>query len=267
MKPDIEKARNRVKRDVFSEYSEAYIVSNEYVHSALKFVPKNANILTIAGSGDQAMFCSLKNPKSIDTFDISYNAKIIMDIKTSALQILDCEDYWELLCRLYEPLDILKIHNMPEIVKTLPKQEQLYLQQMRYYEIFSIGLPPSKYPNSFPNEREYMQMREKIKKPFNFIWSDIESLHIKLDKKYDFIHLSNILDYIDDKKIKKIILSLSEYTNPGCNIYFESHSYYRIGTKKIRKCCEKISQITNQEWVFKEIPSVKRLRCVIHRVR
>ena len=59
MKPNIKKAKKCLENNIFSEYSEAYVISNEVLRDAIKFIPEKAKILTVAASGDHPMY-SLK---------------------------------------------------------------------------------------------------------------------------------------------------------------------------------------------------------------
>ena len=66
----------------FSQFSLAYIATNENIRYEIGLTETNKkSILTIAGSGDQPIFYSLNGAKDIDTFDISFCSKVIMDIK------------------------------------------------------------------------------------------------------------------------------------------------------------------------------------------
>ena len=72
----------------FAEYSPAYVINNEIAYEVLKLLSpiKGARVLTVAGSGDQPLFYSAMGASVIDTFDISYCAKVIMDIKNTAIR-------------------------------------------------------------------------------------------------------------------------------------------------------------------------------------
>ena len=85
--PNSNIAYNCLRKGVFSQYSRAYVITNEDLRYSLQFMPKETNrALTVAASGDHPLFCSLYGAKYVDTFDISYNAKCVMDIKVAALR-------------------------------------------------------------------------------------------------------------------------------------------------------------------------------------
>jgi len=272
MTPNIECAKQYfnthfAENGVFDEYSAAYAVTNEDLRHAMRFIPKNTeNALVVAGSGDHPMFAALCNAKNIDAFDITYNAKLIMDIKTTALKILNRDEYQKLVIDLYKMGDkIESIENMQPIIKKLSHIEQKYISEMRGHNLFCHGLHPSGYiKRPVPYEPEYNQMRKVINKPFNFIWSDITTLHTKLNKKYDFIHLSNIMDYMNERDGADTVISLLKYTRPGSVICFQS-MYMGIPTK-LYDYCTKMAQNNGDKWTFRHSKSDTMLY-IMHRER
>lgn len=278
MAPDVNAAKEYLLKNIasngkFAEYSAAYVVTNEDIRSAINFMPKDTeNALTVAGSGDHPMFMKIYGAKNIDTFDLSYNAKLIMDIKTAALPILKHAEYYNFLKNIYFADDLLSVENMPKIIEKLPYEEKAYIAAMRNCRLFNHGLNPDSYlgtNNPFPSLTEFKKMQEVITEPFNFIWSDIASLHTKLDKTYDFIHLSNILDYIKEPNDLKILASLMQHTHIGSVVYFETFHFCSLperlfmGPNHYRFMINK-----NQIWEYKrmrialgeDIHAMQRLR-------
>ena len=268
MKPNSKKAKQVIGKEIFSEYSEAYVITNEDLRDAIQYVPEGATILTVAASGDHPMFFALKNPKWIDCFDISYNSKLVMDIKTAALQFMNRDEYVDLVCDLYYAPDKTNIQNMDKIIPCLSKDEQKYLKDMRAYQIFCNGSHPRTFSYLLPNETEYKQMQEMIKKPFCFMWTDIVNLRKYLNKTYDFMHLSNIFDYTTKSQTEDILSSLMKRSNPGCKIYFESYTYHRRHNDiSLQEYCEMNAQKLNQKWKVKEAYGTKTAKYILHRVR
>ena len=230
MQPDITSAKKYFKthfaeNGMFSDYSAAYAVTNEDLRHSLRYIPENAeNALVVAGSGDHPLFSALYGAKNTDAFDISYNAKLIMDIKTAALPILNHQEYCEMVMNLYKFDDkITSVENISKIIENLPTEEQQYIKDMQGYHLFAHGRSPNSYkPSPLPTETEYNKMRNIVRKPFNFIWSDIATLHAKLDKSYDFMHLSNIADYLSVPQKTAVITSLINHTRPGSVMCFQS---------------------------------------------
>ena len=206
----------------FGTYSQAYTVTNEKLCATMRFVPENCDeALVVAGSGDHPLFCSLYGAKNVDTFDISYNAKCIMDIKVAALQCLDYDEYKQFLDSLYAKHNslnpITEIAKMGEILPKLPKTERDYIYALRNVPMFSRGDAP-KITGAVPTFCEYYNLRTKLIKPYNFLMSDITNLSDSLTKSYDFMHLSNVFDYIKTSKYPELVLELIKYIKPGGRI-------------------------------------------------
>lgn len=201
--------------EFFDKNSPAYVVSNEdlrLVMNSLK--PKAKDVLTVVGSGDQPLFFQLYDAKTIDTFDISINAKQMMDVKVAAIKALSYDDYY----------DVLK----------------------------SIGAGSAEFPvkktyiSSYymPLKSEYEALKTKVDKTYNFINSDIYSLHESLNRKYDIFYFSNILQYnFDAKKIVKLLNNLRPFMKKDTLTVLHIAPYFVIeeleGFSKIRNSIKK----------------------------
>lgn len=171
--------------DLFNKNSPAYVVSNEDLRLIINTLkPQGKDVLTVAGSGDQPLFFHLFDANLIDTFDISMNAKQMMDVKVAAIKSLDYDDYYDLL-------------------KSIGAGSADFPVKKTYISSYYM-----------PLKSEYAALKSKIKFPYNFIQSDLHSLPDKLDKKYDRFYFSNILQYdFDTKKIIKLLNNLRPFMN------------------------------------------------------
>ena len=230
----------------FSAYSNAYILTNENLRRSMQYMPKQCdNALVVAASGDHPLFCSLYGAKHVDTFDISYNAKCIMDIKVAALQVLSKPEYWKLLCDLYRTYDIFEVKNMGKILDYLSPVVIDYLWAMCHEPIFTNGCAPICNKDYAPTVGEYNKLRQIVKQPYTFIWSDISQLWFKVPTHYDFIHLSNIFDYCPAEKRKEVISLLMPYVNIGGTILM--HDQILRGTNQA--CQEIVAENPNWKYV------------------
>lgn len=265
MKPDAEQAQkylSSVANDSnnFATYSPAYTVTNEDLRYAMHFMPEHTeNALVVAASGDHPIFTKLNGAKNIDAFDISYNAKCMMDIKTAALQLLDYEEYKKLLNDLWCAVDVSRVKNMPKILRVLPDKETKYMNNMRGFLLFNHGY--GTYTKYMITEAEFNQARQNIKTPFNFIWSDIMSLHHSLNKKYDFIHLSNIFDSLDMDNRVFVMVNMMRYINPDGVMCFRT---YRDVPNVLYGQNDGINGRT--QWIVENLKDKSLLR-VLHRAR
>ena len=250
MIPDIKQAKELFTPIGFSPYSSTYIVTNEDLRDSLQYMPKNTDTaLTVAASGDHPLFATLYGAKHVDTFDITFNAKLIMDIKTNALSLLKYKEYCQLLEDLHNCNDITSVKNTAPIIKNLNQFEQRYIIAMHGNALFN----KENYidPLSLPMKKEFTKLQKIIKEPFNFIWSDIQILHEKLTKNYDFMHLSNVLDYINVSDSAKILYTLTQHVNPGGIVCFEAIVH---GPERMYVIYNRLNNFfwkdTNQSWEF-----------------
>ena len=199
----------------------AYTISNENQRFATQLVPNVKSVLTVAGSGDQALFYKLAGAKIVDTFDINCNARVIQDIKCAAIKNLSLAEYKDLLIKLHRvKSDVMAIPEMQFLGQFLPSETQEIIEKNKPGSwVFGCGLDVSFYPENIPTEAEYVKLTSMLDEPFNFIWSDLYSLGAQLTGKYDLINISNIFDYAHDgAKQIKILNELSKYLNVNGHI-------------------------------------------------
>lgn len=225
--PDVSEALRIVRYQMFSKYSRAYISTNESLRTSMKLMPNGCErALTVAASGDHPMFCSLYGAKYVDTFDISYNAKCLMDIKTTAIHCLSRSKYFALLDKLLLSENIQKVSNMKKILEKLPAVESGYLYSMNGCFVFNHtdgrGVHGVMGDSFQPNDKEYARLKKIVPESYDFIWSGLDELSGKLTQTYDFMHLSNIFDYIRDPDCQaKILSDLLQHVNFGGRIVIQ----------------------------------------------
>jgi hypothetical protein len=218
---DFKKARQLLKNSPishFSEYSSAYTITNE----DLRFMTglsdlAGARVLTMAGSGDHPIFYALAGAAHIDTFDISFCAKAIMDVKTAAIPAFDHLEYYNgLIYAMYGADNVFNMPRIKELNCFLPTQTNDFMQETNGYKIFTKGLGPNAYKEFLPTKDEFKLLREhRIVGPFDFIWTDVCNLHDHLESKYDVINLSNVFQYIRSLNTTDTIMNgLGQHLTP-----------------------------------------------------
>jgi transcription initiation factor IIE alpha subunit len=219
-------------------YDSAYIITNETLHEDMEFMPKKCdNALTVTASGDHPLFCKLYGAKHVTTFDITCNAKIITDIKMAAIQELNVDEYWQLLSSLYKSKTPLSVKNMNKITPHLSNTVNKYLYDMtaNKFVLFSKGHNIDSYIERNLRASDFQKLKQLLKKPFDFIWSNAIDLH--LVENYDFIHLSNISDYLSYDDMKSVLINMINHTNVGGYILAQQQN--RINASIL---CEQFSQ-------------------------
>lgn len=228
-------------------FKPAYIVTNEDLRKTTKInIKPNSEILTIAGSGDQALFYSKFSPKRLDLFDVSFCSYVITDIKFAAIQHLPTyADFFLLIDDIYNSLK--PTNENESLMKILPythKITQTFIKKMHNCNLFYQEYWPLEYfSNYLINASEFEEIKAKIKPKFNFIWSDVANVHKHvMNKKYDIINLSNIFEW-DSNYALHIITKLQKHLKPdGCillqtsrTISKQHQNLYKDAQKKFKK--------------------------------
>ncbi len=213
---------SRARWDAVDEYSPAYIISTENLSESIgMFRGAMDDVLTVAGSGDQALLYTARGAKHVDTFDLSFCAKAIQDIKTAAVQKMSRYQYVQLLDDLYwdqrHSHNILGVHGMNDVMKLMPSDTSAFVANLADCRILSRGgYVPSKGEKQLPTDAEYTLVQKHVKQPFNFIWADIADVHTHLTRQYDVINTSNVFEWVYDQNlVVPIVLHLFEYLKVG----------------------------------------------------
>lgn len=201
--------------ELFNKNSPAYVISNEDLRLVMNTVkPNGKDVLTVAGSGDQPLFFQLAGAKIIDTFDISINSKRMMNVKLDAIKSLNYDDYYD-------------------VMKSIAGGSADFPVKKTYLSSYYM-----------PLKSEYMALKEKVNKPYNFIQSDLYSLYKNLNKKYDIFYFSNIIQYdFEAKKIIGLLNNLRPFMNNNALIVLYVAPYFIMeeieGFRKIQSYVKK----------------------------
>lgn len=231
------------------DYSPAYVVSNENLrHTTGLTRDMGRRVLTVAGSGEHPLFYTINGATQVDTFDISYCARAIMDIKTQAIRSgIPYEQYKKLLKDLHFAPSASKVSGVSEILPKIPAHSAQFVRGMDGYRIFGNGLNPEYYVSEMISETEYKTLQKTLHGAFKFIWSDVATLHTQLNGEYDVINLSNIFEWSPDL-IQPTLTNLHNHVRPGgyilaqtgCSMSFWKNTEKFIDAQKALKDCAKI---------------------------
>lgn len=232
---DIKKARSRYgvisgeydfSAGAFCDYAPAYVTTNEDLRHALSFLkPKGKSVLTVAGGGDQPLFFDLNGAKSIDTFDISFCAKVMMDYKVAAIKSLDYQSYIKTMTLLSDGAYPSDIPSYSKIQNYCTKDVTSFISGMKGCYIFrQAGRCNDDY---LPFMSEYENLKKIVNKSYNFIWADLANVSKSLNKKYDLFYFSNIIQYnCDSDYILKVLESLKPFMNEHATVMLYSAPYF-----------------------------------------
>lgn len=232
--------------DLNNKFVSIYPFTTENIKGYLDLMDvRNRDVLTVGASGDQTLNLLVRDTNSVDYFDMNPFTKMYFDLKCAAIKALSVEEYLQYFCYDAFPsafkknnnaFSINTYHKLSPHLEASTRQfwDSLYLEQngvdIRKSMLFSTDEESYKV---LPKVNDYLNkdLFEKLKailltkdKP-KFIETNITKLSSKLTKKYDYILLSNIaqyLDYIYDKdeliNFRRLILNLSSNLNPNGKI-------------------------------------------------
>ena len=212
------------------DYSHAYVVSNENLrHTTGLTRDMGRRVLTVAGSGEHPLFYIINGATQVDTFDISYCARAIMDIKTQAIRSgMPYGQYKILLKDLHFAPSASKVSGVSEILPKIPAHSAQFVRGMDGYRIFGNGLNPEYYASEMISETEYKTLQKTLHGAFKFIWSDVATLHTQLNGEYDVINLSNIFEWSPDL-IQPTLINLHNHVRPGGYILVQTGRSIPVG--------------------------------------
>lgn len=180
----------------------AYVITNEDMRLETEITRDNAQrVLTVAASGDQALFYLLAGAKHIDTYDMTLAAKIIQEIKFAAIrQQVPYNDYISMLIKLHNGTpDMMGIPYMSDIVQDTSPTTAHFIRTVKNPIHFSYGSAPcDNNKQNWLTPDEYAQLQSMRPQTPSFIWSNIADLHHHIRGKYDVINTSNIFDYVPE---------------------------------------------------------------------
>ena len=182
----------------------------------------NKKIITVTGSSDHILNAILKGCMDITTFDINPLAKYYMDLKISAIKYLSFHEFLDFL--LYESNKTLSYEIITKLDMNKDSKE-FWLKELEKNNNDGIKLKENLFDlkyfdyqnkinnNIYLNEKNYVIIKSRLQHvKINFINTNIKDLVI--DKKYDYMFLSNISDYLEDiyhdnylSKYKELIFS------------------------------------------------------------
>lgn len=180
----------------------AFLFSNENVAGYIsQFDMKGKTVLTVGASGDHLFECYAHGAKHVDTFDINYRQKPIMELKNLMIQHVPYEDFLEFF------FDDANFFN-PQIIEPIIPMFSMSLRMFMdlYYSMGSAGRKLfvyngksnflAQYDNKYySNQFKYDALGIELPKKISFTHTDITGISAHFTRKYDYIFLSNIFDF------------------------------------------------------------------------
>jgi hypothetical protein len=226
---------NLDEQNFYNEYTPQIVSTNELqqIYELKNHIKPDAKVLTVSASGEQPLFCKLYGAKYVVTFDISYNSYLLTSVKIAALQAFnkntDYEKFVYDLSHYCKPGQLMDTPKMDYIFPYLSNTQKNHLRTTD-----EIGIPVFLQDIScnFYNipQEQYENLRQSVKTPFPFIWTNIIELDKKLgNENFDLVYYSNILSFMNDYQNRLILQDTKKHIKPNGKLFLVTGSKH-LGT-------------------------------------
>ena len=233
---DIKKAReiiasSKKKFIGFNTDTFIYRFTNESIELYKNYLMNRKKVLSVTASGDQILNSILFGSKEIDSFDISRFPKYYFELKKAAIETLTRDEFIDFFVgkhlsslvgfiSCYKGLENDKLkeyysgfnNNMDKDYKEFWDEIfDIYdSNQVFYSSLFFSDDCHFQALNPYLYDKNYEKLQKNIKnaKVKHYI-GDIRQISGMLNKEYDLVNLSNIINYIDSDEYKDILNNLS----------------------------------------------------------
>ena len=187
-------------------FGRTYLFTNENIPGYISnFDMRGKRVLSVAAGGDHAFECLLNGASYVDTFDINYAQKPIVELKSRMIRSLPYEDFMDFF---FDKVHFFDRKIIEPIWNDFSQELRLYIDW--YYCLGSVAphhmfvygrsnAPSYNIDNIsyVADKSKYEFLAHRLPKKINFIHTDAYDIHTKIDKQYDFILMSNIFDYLE----------------------------------------------------------------------
>ena len=185
----------------FAWNSAVYLFSNENLNGYIAHNPDicGGRVLSVCASGDHAFESLLAGASSVDTFDVNYMQKHVMELKTKMIQHLSYEQFMDFFFSSYNRYD-------RRIIKPIWSKLSLGAR-LFWHTVFKnwhlcrggnrTGFDTARCLSYVGDPLAYDRLKRLIPDhKINFIESDVLNIMGRITQKYDAVLLSNIMTYV-----------------------------------------------------------------------
>ena len=211
------------------EYSMYYRFTNEPFANFINKINVSANteVLTVLASGDQAFNFIQAGANHIDTFDINRLTEYFaLGFKKTAIQILKYEQFLKLFnYNNLKPENKSDLELEKIIIESCSEEYKWFWQEFTrilkdkslnpsVFEIsdgFHSNIVKNHHFNSYMNNEENYKILQKrlLETTITFQPLELSDVSKKINKKYDYVFISNILDTYDAHAVDAVPNSLN----------------------------------------------------------
>lgn len=214
----------------YQDVAPVFLFTNENVAGALRAMGgvRDANVLTIAGSGDHAFEAYLAGAKYVETFDLNILQDSIMELKTHMIKNLKYSDFMDFF---FSDKDFFNTNILKPIY---PRFSYMLHTFIKAYHKFGGDSSILRYRNRATHENYRTDMISYVRdeqtynrltdilsaKPI-FHHMDLDELAQgrMLDKRFDAVLLSNVAEKLARSAIAPcdFVAFFNQYLLPICN--------------------------------------------------
>lgn len=191
------------KRSVYNWHAPVFLFTNENIAGYLEQLGdmSGKDVLAVAGSGDHAFESLLHGANHVDTFDVNYLQKHVMELKSKMIKYLPYNEFMRFFfnkkyffnCDIIRPIWNTFSPALRIFLKTYYKTKNEYMFRYRdaqspFYTIDKISY--------IADEKAYEHLGKIMPDKIKFEHTDLLNIANKLDNIYDIILLSNISEYM-----------------------------------------------------------------------
>ena len=217
----------------FSYFDKVYPITTENIKETYQYFDlKDKDILTVTSSGDHIFCAALKGSKNIDCFDVNILTEYFYFLKKAFIETYDFNNFKNNFVDFIKgKIDVIRCD---EVLANIPEQYQVFWNEIIKYSFANNlslnnlfianekGFRLNHNTVNYLSLENYNLLKEKLPNVnTNFINSNLETLSGRICKKYDYIFLSNICDYVGLSKTKTIAKTklMKHLHNDGKIIY------------------------------------------------
>ena len=183
--------------------SPVFLFANENIQSYLGQMTNmtDKKVLTVAASGDHAFEALLAGAKHVDTFDINFLQKHVMELKSKMIKHLPYSDFMKFF---FDKKHFFDVNIVKPIWETLSSGLRVFLlmhHRHKYSHLFRYdGAQHPDYRTdmiSYVNdELAYNELKKIMPDKINFTRTNIVEITKEFHEEYDIVMLSNIFEYM-----------------------------------------------------------------------